>query len=94
MTPTQEAAAHSSKISSDTLDQLFRKARTHNAWLPRRVSVETLREIYDLARIGPDQREFQPRPIRLPRKRSCEAPVFSLHWLPSMWKKQKPRRSP
>ncbi len=60
MTPTQEAAAHSSKISSDTLDQLFRKARTHNAWLPRRVSVETLREIYDLARMGPTSANSSP----------------------------------
>ncbi len=60
MTQTQDAAAHSTKISSDALDQLFRKARTHNAWLPRRVSVETLREVYDLARFGPTSANSTP----------------------------------
>jgi len=60
MTPTQDAAAHSTKISSDGLDQLFRKARTHSAWLPRRVSVETLREVYELARMGPTSANSTP----------------------------------
>ena len=45
MAQTQYAAAHSTKISGDALDQLFRQARTHSAWLPKRVSVETLREV-------------------------------------------------
>src|SRR5271156_3753409 len=60
MTQTQQSAAHSTKISSDALDQLFRKARTHSAWLPKRVSVETLREVYDLARIGPTSANSTP----------------------------------
>src|SRR5271155_5209082 len=55
-----QSAAHSTKISSDALDQLFRKARTHSAWLPKRVSVETLREVYDLARIGPTSANSTP----------------------------------
>ena len=37
MTQTQDAAAHSTKVSDEALDQLFRQARTHNAWLPKRV---------------------------------------------------------
>jgi 3-hydroxypropanoate dehydrogenase len=60
MTPTQDAAAHSTKISSDALDQLFRKARTHSAWLPTHVSVETLREVYELARMGPTSANSTP----------------------------------
>lgn len=60
MTLTQDVAAHSTKISSDALDQVFRKARTHSAWLPTRVSLETLREIYELARWGPTSANSTP----------------------------------
>ncbi len=60
MTQTQYAAAHSTEISSDALDHLFRQARTHSAWLPKRVSVETLREVYELARMGPTSANSTP----------------------------------
>ncbi|MBZ5613158.1 MAG: malonic semialdehyde reductase [Acidobacteriia bacterium] len=60
MTQTQDVAAHSTKISSDALDQLFRKARTHSAWLPTRVSLETLREVYQLGRLGPTSANSTP----------------------------------
>jgi 3-hydroxypropanoate dehydrogenase len=53
MIQTKDAVAHSIKISRDALDQLFRQARTHSAWLPTRVPVEKLREVYELARMGP-----------------------------------------
>ncbi len=60
MPPTQDATARATKISSDALDQLFRKARTYNAWLHKRVSVDKLREIYDLARMGPTSANSSP----------------------------------
>jgi len=60
MTQIVDAAAHSTKISSDALDQLFRQARTHSAWLPTRVPVETLREVYELARLGPTSANSTP----------------------------------
>ena len=60
MTQIQDAAAHSTKISNDALDQLFRQARTHTAWLPKRVPIETLREVYDLARMGPTSANSGP----------------------------------
>ena len=53
-------AAHSTKISSDALDQLFRQARTHSAWLPKRVPIEKLREAYELARMGPTSANSNP----------------------------------
>jgi hypothetical protein len=53
MTGALDTTVHASKISSDALDQLFRDARTHSAWLPKKVQVETLREAYELARMGP-----------------------------------------
>jgi 3-hydroxypropanoate dehydrogenase len=60
MTQIQGAAAHSTKISNDVLDQLFRQARTHTAWLPKRVPIETLREVYELARMGPTSANSSP----------------------------------
>jgi 3-hydroxypropanoate dehydrogenase len=59
MTQIQDAA-HATKISSDGLDQLFRQGRTHSAWLPKRVPVETLREVYELARLGPTSANSTP----------------------------------
>jgi 3-hydroxypropanoate dehydrogenase len=59
MTETSNAA-QAAKIASDTLDQLFRQARTHSAWLPKRVPVEVLREVYELARWGPTSANCTP----------------------------------
>jgi 3-hydroxypropanoate dehydrogenase len=53
-------ATQSTKVADNALDQLFRQARTHSAWLPKRVSVETLREVYDLARMGPTSANSTP----------------------------------
>jgi 3-hydroxypropanoate dehydrogenase len=58
--------AHSTSVISDAaLDQLFRKARTHNGWLPKPVPTELLREIYDLARFGPTSANSSPDSFRL-----------------------------
>jgi len=59
MTETGKAA-QPAKIASDTLNQLFRQARTHSAWLPKRVPVEVLREVYELARWGPTSANSTP----------------------------------
>jgi 3-hydroxypropanoate dehydrogenase len=60
MTEALDTTVHPSKISSDALDQLFGEARTHSAWLPKRVPVETLREAYELARMGPTSANSSP----------------------------------
>jgi 3-hydroxypropanoate dehydrogenase len=60
MTQTQDVVPLSTTISSDALDQVFREARTHSAWLPARVPLETLREVYDLARWGPTSANSSP----------------------------------
>jgi 3-hydroxypropanoate dehydrogenase len=46
-------APHPTRIADTALDQVFRQARTHRAWLPRRIPAETLRAVYELARLGP-----------------------------------------
>jgi 3-hydroxypropanoate dehydrogenase len=43
----------SNKLDSLTLDQLFRAARTRNAWTDRPVAEQQLRELYDLVKFGP-----------------------------------------
>jgi 3-hydroxypropanoate dehydrogenase len=48
------------RISDQVLDQLFREARTHSAWLPKAVPVEILKEIYELARMGPTSANSSP----------------------------------
>jgi 3-hydroxypropanoate dehydrogenase len=41
------------QLSDDTLDLIFRKARTHNAWLDKPVSDDLLRQLYELVKYGP-----------------------------------------
>jgi 3-hydroxypropanoate dehydrogenase len=47
-------------ISQEALDQVYREARTHSAWLPEPVPVELLREAYELARLGPTSANGSP----------------------------------
>lgn len=47
-------------ISGEALDQIFREARTHTAWLPQPVPAELLREAYELARLGPTSANASP----------------------------------
>jgi len=60
MTEALDTTLHPSEISSNALDQLFRQARTHSAWLPERVPTEKLREAYELARLGPTSANSSP----------------------------------
>lgn len=47
-------------ISREALDQLFREARTHSAWVPEPVPIKLLREAYELARLGPTSANSSP----------------------------------
>lgn len=50
-------------LDAHALDQLFREARTHNAWFDRPVDETTLRAVWDLARMGPTSANCQPARI-------------------------------
>ncbi|MCF4165429.1 malonic semialdehyde reductase [Zavarzinia compransoris] len=50
----------SSAVQDAVLDQLFRSARTHNAWTDEPVSEETLRALYDLLKWGPTSANASP----------------------------------
>ena len=47
-------------LNEDGRDLLFRAARTHNVWLPRPVDDALLRELYDLAKMGPTSANMCP----------------------------------
>ena len=55
-----DTIAQQHRISDQSLDQLFREARTFSTWLPEPVPVETWREVYDLARLGPTSANASP----------------------------------
>jgi 3-hydroxypropanoate dehydrogenase len=47
-------------IPDSALDQIFRSARSHNAWLDRPVSDDTLRQLYDLLKWAPTSANTSP----------------------------------
>jgi 3-hydroxypropanoate dehydrogenase len=47
-------------LNDEGLDLLFRKARTHNAWLDKPVDDALLRQVYDLTRMGPTSANMCP----------------------------------
>src|SRR5919201_1604609 len=42
-----------SRLDDDSLDLLFRKARTHRAWMPEPIDEAMFRELYDVFKWGP-----------------------------------------
>jgi 3-hydroxypropanoate dehydrogenase len=52
-----------SKLNDESLDLIFRKARTHNAWLDKPVDDALLRQVYDLAKMGPTSANMCPMRI-------------------------------
>ena len=60
LTKAKEAIFRDGRIDEAALDQLFREARTHNAWQPRPVADELLRQAVDLAKMGPTSANASP----------------------------------
>ena len=50
----------SEKLAEAALDQLFRTARTYNAFLPKEVADEQLHALYELAKFGPTSANSSP----------------------------------
>jgi len=48
------------RLDDTALDQLFRSARTRNGWTDRAVPETLIREVYDLARLGPTSANSNP----------------------------------
>lgn len=67
------------RISEESLDVLFRKARTYRYWQEKPVSVELLREVYDLFKMGPTSANSCPaRVVFLTTKEAKERLVPAL----------------
>src|SRR5450432_3375542 len=49
-----------SALNDQSLDQIFRSARTFNGWAARPVEDSTVREIYDLMKWGPTSANSSP----------------------------------
>ena len=67
-------------LSEDSLDILFRHARTHSAWLDEPVSDDVLRRIYDLMKWGPTSANSCPARIlflRTPAAKQRLLPALS-----------------
>jgi 3-hydroxypropanoate dehydrogenase len=62
---------HGRVLDDAALDQLFRAARSYNAWLDRDVSEEQIAAIYELMKMGPTSANMQP--ARLVWCKSAEA---------------------
>ncbi|NVD35465.1 malonic semialdehyde reductase [Marinobacter lutaoensis] len=50
----------SQPLATPVLGQLFTEARTHNGWQDRPVSDDTLRQLYDLVKMGPTSANCGP----------------------------------
>ena len=48
------------KLDDEALDLFVWEARTHNLWLNRKVSDDTLRQLYDIAKWGPTSANAGP----------------------------------
>ena len=48
------------RLNDTTLDQLFRSARTHNGWRSEVLPETLLRELYEIARMGPTAANSSP----------------------------------
>ena len=68
------------ELSAAALDQIFREARTYNAFLPREVSDAQLRAIYDLAKMAPTSANASPARIvfvKSPQAKAKLGPLLS-----------------
>jgi 3-hydroxypropanoate dehydrogenase len=59
-------------VSSEDLDLIFRKARTHNVWLDKPVEDSLLTQVYDLAKMGPTSANMCPMRIVFVKSRDAK----------------------
>jgi len=62
----------SNPLGDAALDQLFRKARTHAAWLPRPVHDDVLRDLYELMKWGPTSANLSPARVLFLRTKEAK----------------------
>src|SRR5205814_1214508 len=68
------------RVDDHCIDVLLRNARTQNGWLPKPVSDEELRAIYDILKVGPTSTNSCPARIiflRAPEAKARLLPALS-----------------
>ena len=58
--------------NSETLDLIYRNARTHSAWLDKPVDDALLKQAYDLARMGPTSANMCPMRVVFVKSREAK----------------------
>jgi 3-hydroxypropanoate dehydrogenase len=61
-----------SKLANEDLDLLYRNARTHSAWLDMPMDDALLKQVYDLARMGPTSANMCPMRIVFVKSREAK----------------------
>jgi 3-hydroxypropanoate dehydrogenase len=61
-----------SVVSNENLDVIFRNARTHNYWLDKPVDDALLKQVYDLAKMGPTSANMCPLRIVFVKSREAK----------------------
>jgi 3-hydroxypropanoate dehydrogenase len=69
MSPDRDARP---TLAADALDLIFRKARTHRAWLDRPVPDDLLRRVYELAAEGPTSANCSPMRVLFVKSREAK----------------------
>ena len=59
-------------LTDDAMDLIFRKARTHRAWLDRPVPDDLLRRVYELAAEGPTSANCSPMRVLFAKSREAK----------------------
>ena len=65
-------------LGNEALDRLFREGRSFSYWLDKPVSDDTLRQLYDLARLGPTSANSNPARILFVRSAESKARLLPL----------------
>ena len=60
------------QVNDTAMDQIFREARTQNAWLDRPVGDDVLRELYELMKWGPTSANLAPARIVFLRTKAAK----------------------
>jgi 3-hydroxypropanoate dehydrogenase len=60
------------EATADSLDLIFRNARTHSAWLPKPVDDALLQRVYDLAKMGPTSANMCPMRIAFVKSKEAK----------------------
>src|SRR5436190_15433679 len=60
------------QLNDESLDLIFREARTHSVWLDKAVDDALLAQVYDLAKMGPTSANMCPMRVVFVRSKAAK----------------------